>query len=47
MVYDPILATSQSGTPLAGPDGKPMLDPQATGVGYNERNEEVSLIAVS
>lgn len=28
-------------------DGKPMLDPHATGVAHNERNEEVSLIAVS
>ncbi len=26
VVYDFVLATSQSGTPLAGPDGKPMLD---------------------
>jgi 1,4-alpha-glucan branching enzyme len=28
-------------------DGRPMLDPHATGVAHNERNEEVSLIAVS
>jgi len=28
-------------------DGKPVLDPQATGVARNERNEEVSLVAVS
>jgi 1,4-alpha-glucan branching enzyme len=28
-------------------DGKPMLDPHATGVAYNKRNEEVSLLAVS
>lgn len=28
-------------------DGKPMLDPHATGVTHNERNEEVSLMAVS
>ncbi len=28
-------------------DGKPMLDPHATGVVHNERNEEVSLVAVS
>jgi hypothetical protein len=26
VVYDSVLATSQSGSPLAGPDGKPMLD---------------------
>ena len=26
VVYDFVLATSQSGSPLAGPDGKPMLD---------------------
>ena len=28
-------------------DGQPMLDPRATGIGRNERNERVSLIAVS
>ncbi|MGD0615850.1 MAG: glycoside hydrolase family 13 [Verrucomicrobiota bacterium] len=28
-------------------DGKPMLDPAATGVGRDERGEQVSLIAVS
>jgi hypothetical protein len=28
-------------------DGKPMLDPHAAGVARNERNEEVSLVAVS
>jgi 1,4-alpha-glucan branching enzyme len=28
-------------------DGKPTLDPRATGVARNERNERVSLIAVS
>ena len=28
-------------------DGKPSLDPQAQGIGRNERNEEVSLVAVS
>jgi 1,4-alpha-glucan branching enzyme len=28
-------------------DGKPVLDPHATGVARNERNEQVSLIAVS
>ncbi len=28
-------------------DGKPMLDPQATGVDHDERNGRVSLIAVS
>ena len=28
-------------------DGRPMLDPGATGVARNERDEEVSLIAVS
>ena len=28
-------------------DGKPMLDPHATGVGRDERDERVSLIAVS
>ena len=28
-------------------DGQPMLDPRATGVDRNERNERVSLIAVS
>ena len=28
-------------------DGKPMLDPQATGVGRDERGEQVSLVAVS
>src|SRR5262245_25928331 len=26
VVYDQVLATSQSGTPLVGPDGKPMID---------------------
>ncbi|HOX58543.1 MAG TPA: isoamylase early set domain-containing protein [Candidatus Paceibacterota bacterium] len=28
-------------------DGKPMLDPNAMGKVHNERNEEVSLIAIS
>jgi 1,4-alpha-glucan branching enzyme len=28
-------------------DGKSMLDPRAAGTAHNERNEEVSLIAVS
>jgi 1,4-alpha-glucan branching enzyme len=28
-------------------DGRPRLDPHATGVARNERNEEVSLVAVS
>lgn len=28
-------------------DGKPMLDPRAQGIGRNEMNEKVSLIAVS
>lgn len=28
-------------------DGKRMLDPHATGIARNERNEEVSLVAVS
>ena len=28
-------------------DGKPVLDPRAQGVGRNERNEKISLIAVS
>jgi len=28
-------------------DGKPMLDPNATGIVRNERNERVSLVAVS
>jgi len=28
-------------------DGKPFLDPRATGIARNERNEQVSLIAVS
>ncbi len=28
-------------------DGKPVLDPRATGVARNERNERVSLISVS
>jgi 1,4-alpha-glucan branching enzyme len=28
-------------------DGKPMLDPHATGVAHDERDEEVSLVAVS
>jgi 1,4-alpha-glucan branching enzyme len=28
-------------------DGKPHLDPQATGIARDDRNEEVSLIAVS
>ena len=28
-------------------DGEPMLDPRATGTGRDERNERVSLIAVS
>jgi 1,4-alpha-glucan branching enzyme len=28
-------------------DGRPMLDPRATGVGHNENDEEVSLVAVS
>src|SRR5262245_14512027 len=28
-------------------DGKPLLDPRANGVARNERNEKVSLIAVS
>jgi 1,4-alpha-glucan branching enzyme len=28
-------------------DGKPMLDPRATGIGRDERNEQVSVIAVS
>ena len=28
-------------------DGKPALDPRATGVARNERNERVSLIAIS
>ena len=28
-------------------DGNPQLDPRATGVARNERNEEVSLVAVS
>jgi len=28
-------------------DGKPMLDPRAQGVARNERNEKVSLVAVS
>jgi hypothetical protein len=28
-------------------DGKPILDPHATGVAHNEVNEEVSLVAVS
>ena len=28
-------------------DGKPVLDPRATGIARNDRNERVSLIAVS
>ncbi len=28
-------------------DGKPMLDPRAHGIARNERNERVSLLAVS
>jgi 1,4-alpha-glucan branching enzyme len=28
-------------------DGKPMLDPSASGVGHDEHGEEVSLVAVS
>ena len=28
-------------------DGKSMLDPRAAGIAHNERNEEVSLVAVS
>jgi 1,4-alpha-glucan branching enzyme len=28
-------------------DGKPVLDPQSTGIARNERNERVSLLAVS
>ena len=28
-------------------DGKPMLDPRATGVGHNEEGEKVSVVAVS
>jgi len=28
-------------------DGKPVLDPQGAGIARNERNERVSLIAVS
>jgi len=28
-------------------DGKPMLDPSASGVGRDENGEEVSLVAVS
>jgi hypothetical protein len=28
-------------------DGKPVLDPRAQGIGRNELNEKVSLIAVS
>lgn len=28
-------------------DGKPMLDPRAQGIARNERNEKVSLLAVS
>jgi 1,4-alpha-glucan branching enzyme len=28
-------------------DGRPMLDPHATGVARNDRDEEVSLVAVS
>jgi 1,4-alpha-glucan branching enzyme len=28
-------------------DGKPMLDPRAQGIARNERNEKVSLVAVS
>ncbi len=28
-------------------DGKPFLDPRATGIARNERNQQVSLIAVS
>jgi len=28
-------------------DGKPFLDPRATGIARNERNEQASLIAVS
>lgn len=28
-------------------DGKPALDPRGTGIARNERNEQVSLIAVS
>ena len=28
-------------------DGKPMLDPHATGIARDERNEEASLVAVS
>jgi 1,4-alpha-glucan branching enzyme len=28
-------------------DGKPMLDPRASGIAHNESNEEVSVVAVS
>lgn len=28
-------------------DGKPMLDPRATGIARNEKNERVSLISIS
>jgi 1,4-alpha-glucan branching enzyme len=28
-------------------DGKPVLDPQATGIARDEQNEQVSLVAVS
>ena len=28
-------------------DGEPQLDPSASGIAHNERNEPVSLIAVS
>jgi hypothetical protein len=28
-------------------DGRPMLDPLAQGIALNERNEKVSLVAVS
>ena len=28
-------------------DGKPMLDPRATGIGRNDWNDEVSIVAVS
>jgi 1,4-alpha-glucan branching enzyme len=28
-------------------DGKPVMDPRAHGIGWNERNEKVCLIAVS
>jgi 1,4-alpha-glucan branching enzyme len=28
-------------------DGKPVLDPKGTGIAHNERNEQVSLMAVS